>query len=444
LGLTGATGGATNVQQFCTALNPAFTTNAPNNSVCPGTSVSFTESSVSFAPVQSWYWNFGDGTTSTLQNPPPHNYVAPGVYDVKLVIRGLDGCVSDTMKKTITVGTKPIAGFQIFDTCMFKPVRVVNQSTNVIGTIDQWTWLVDGVAVAYDQQPVLTTFTPGLHTVKLVVKTNIGCGSDTVTRTFTANPAPVIDMVVADGCVNEPINFSGNQKDNQTNIAQWNWNFGDGDISQIKNPVHTYSLSGNKDVQLNAVASNGCVSDNIIKRLNVGYVYAKASNDTMILPNIPFQLRVAIGGDFNGVPSFLWSPANGLSNSLGGNPTASLQDDITYIVTVTTPQGCSVKDTVNIKVFKGSAVYVPTGFTPNGDGRNDFLRGLYIGIRKVHYFKVYNRWGQQIFSTNSLIDGWDGTIKGAKQQTGTYVWTLKAEDLAGKIYEMKGVSTLIR
>jgi len=443
-GFTGATGGATNVQQFCTALNPGFTTNAPNNSVCPGTSVSFTEMSVSFAPIQSWFWSFGDGSTSILQNPPPHNYAASGVYEVKLVIRGLDGCMSDTLRKTITVGTKPIAGFQIFDTCMFKPVRVVNQSTNVIGTIDQWTWLVDGVVVAYDQQPILTALTPGPHTVKLVVKTNIGCESDTVTSTFTANPAPVIDMVVADGCLNEAIIFLGNQTDNQTNITQWNWNFGDGSISQLQNPVHTYSLSGNTDVQLNAVASNGCVSDNIIKKVNVGYVYAKASNDTTILPNIPFQLQVAFGGDFNGIPSFLWSPATGLSNSLGWNPTASLQDDITYIVTVTTPQGCSVKDTVNIKVFKGSAVYVPTGFTPNRDGRNDFLRGLYIGIKKVHYFKIYNRWGQQIFSTNSLIEGWDGTIKGVKQQTGTYVWMLKAEDLAGKIYEMKGVSTLIR
>ncbi len=443
-GFTAATGGANNLQQFCTALNPGFSTNAPNNSVCQGTPISFTESSISFAPVQSWYWSFGDGTTSTLQNPPAHLYSTPGQYEVKLVIRGLDGCVSDTLRKLIIVGTKPVADFQIFDTCMFKTVRIINQSANTIGTINQWTWLIDGMVVANDQQPILTVSTPGLHTVKLVVKTNIGCESDTVTRTFTANPAPVVDIAVADGCVNEPISFLANQSDNQTTITQWNWNFGDGVLSQLQNPAHTYSLSGNIDVQLNAVASNGCVSDDIIKTINVGYVYAKASNDTTILPNIPFQLKVDYGGDFNGIPSFLWSPATGLNNSLGWNPTASLQDDIIYYITVTTPQGCSVKDTVNIKVFKGSAVYVPTGFTPNGDGRNDFLRGLYIGIKKVHYFRVYNRWGQQIFSTYGLIEGWDGTIKGVRQQTGTYVWMLKVEDLAGKIYEMKGICTLIR
>jgi len=197
-------------------------------------------------------------------------------------------------------------------------------------------------------------------------------------------------------------------------------------------------------VQLNAIASNGCVSSDVIKMINVGYIYAIASNDTIILKDVPFPLHVAYGGNFNGVPTFSWSPATGLNNAQSWNPTAILQNDVTYIVTLTTPQGCQAKDSVSVIVFKGSAVYVPTGFTPNGDGRNDLLRGLYVGIKKVHYFRIYNRWGEQIFSTSSLSEGWDGTIRGVKQQTGTYVWMLKAEDLAGKIYEMKGISTLIR
>src|SRR4029078_12432959 len=125
----------------------------------------------------------------------------------------------------------------------------------------------------------------------------------------------------------------------------------------------------------------------------------------IILKDIPFSLQVNYGGNFNGVPTFSWSPATGLNNAQSWNPTAILQNDITHIVTVTTPQGCKTKDSASIIVFKGSAVYVPTGFTPNGDGRNDFLRGLYVGIKKVHYFRIYNRWGQQIFSTNSLNEG---------------------------------------
>ena len=443
-GFTAATGGAHNLQQFCTALNPIFTTNAPNDAVCYGTPVSFNENSISFAPIQSWYWDFGDGTTSTQRNPPPHNYSSPGIYDVKLVIRGLDGCVSDTLKKKVTVGSKPIANFQIFDTCMGKPVRVINQSTNQTGMISQWTWVVDGLVAATDQQPILSSLTPGLHTIKLVVKSNIGCESDTVTKTFLIQPAPVIDMVVADGCIDMPVNFSGTQVDNQTTITQWNWTFGDGNISQIQNPLHTYSTGGNMNVQLYAIAANGCRSDPVISPIQIGEVFAIASNDTMVLPNLPFPIQVDYAGNFTGVPSILWSPLTGLTNPFGFNPTVTIQDDITYRVSVTTAEGCVASDTINIKVFKGSAVYVPTGFTPNGDNRNDHLRGLYVGIKKVHYFRIYNRWGQQIFSTTSLIQGWDGTIRGIRQPTGTYVWMLKAEDLAGKVYEMKGTSTLIR
>ncbi|HKC34765.1 MAG TPA: PKD domain-containing protein [Chitinophagaceae bacterium] len=444
-GFTAATGGANNLQQFCTALNPDFTTNISANGVCFSATITFTDNSVSFAPIQSWYWDFGDGTRSNLRNPPPHLYASPGIYKVKLVITGLDGCISDTLRKNIIIGTKPVADFQIYDTCMGQPVRVIDQSTNMIGTINQWTWFVDGIIAAVnDQQPGFVASTPGLHTVKLVVKTNIGCESDTVTKTFIAKPAPVVTVTAQDGCLNVPINFFGNQSDNLTTITQWNWDFNDGATSTLQNPVHTFSQAGNMTVQLNAVASNGCSSADITKTINVGYVYAIASNDTIILKDIPFPLHVDYGGSFNGVPTFSWSPATGLNNAQSWNPTAMLQNDITYIVTVTTPQGCQAKDSVSVIVFKGSAVYVPTGFTPNGDGRNDFLRGLYVGIKKVRYFRIYDRWGQQIFSTNSLSEGWDGTIRGVKQQTGTYVWMLKAEDLGGKIYEMKGISTLIR
>lgn len=443
-GFTAATGGADNLQQFCTALNPSFTTNAAANGVCFGTPITFTDNSVSFAPIQSWRWDFGDGFISNVRNPPAHLYAAPGVYEVKLVITGLDGCVSDTLRKSITIGTKPVADFEVFDTCTGKLPRVNDLSTNIVGTINQWTWLLNGNLVSNSQIPSFTNVMPGNQTLKLVVRSVVGCESDTATKTYFAKPVPVVEAIVADGCVNQSISFSGTQTDNQTAITQWNWNFGDGNTSQLQNTNHTYSPGGNIMVRLNATASNGCVSAEVTKTINVASVFALTINDTTILPNIPFQLSVDYGGNFNGQPSFLWSPATGLSDTHIWNPSSSLTDDITYIVTVSSPQGCTAMDTVNIKVFKGSAVYVPSGFTPNGDGRNDYLRGLYIGINKVDYFRVYDRWGQLVFNTNSLIKGWDGTINGVKQPTGTYVWMLRVSDLAGKVYEMKGVSTLIR
>jgi gliding motility-associated-like protein len=251
-------------------------------------------------------------------------------------------------------------------------------------------------------------------------------------------------LTAQSGCINELLNFSGNQLDNATTITQWNWNFGNGVTSNLQNPVFSSTSAGNITATLYAVGSNGCISADATTNINIAYIDVTTIRDTTVLPNIPFPLSTSWLTNSALQVSFSWTPATGLNNPFILVPIASLQNDQTYIITATTQEGCVANDTVNIKVFKGSAVYVPTGFTPNGDGRNDFLRGLYIGITKVYYFKIYNRWGQLIFSTNSLIEGWDGTIKGMKQPTGSYVWMLRAEDLAGKVYEMKGTSTLIR
>jgi gliding motility-associated-like protein len=197
-------------------------------------------------------------------------------------------------------------------------------------------------------------------------------------------------------------------------------------------------------VQLNAMATNGCSSATHSRTINVAYVDVKTINDTTILPDVPFRIGASWVTNSTGTPTLTWSPAAGLDNPVGPGPTATLKDDITYTVTATTVEGCTDSDEATIKVFKGSAIYVPTGFTPNDDGRNDLLRPLCIGITKIYFFRIYNRWGQLVFSTGKLGEGWNGKLNGAPQSMGTYAWTLKAEDMAGKIYEMKGTSTIIR
>jgi hypothetical protein len=107
-GFSGATGGAINLQQFCTALNPDFNFSYANTITCDSTVVTFSSTSQSFAPIASYYWDFGDGTTSTSASPAPHHYAAPGSYNIKLEISGLDGCLSDTLRRTINLSGQPI------------------------------------------------------------------------------------------------------------------------------------------------------------------------------------------------------------------------------------------------------------------------------------------------------------------------------------------------
>jgi len=89
-------------------------------------------------------------------------------------------------------------------------------------------------------------------------------------------------------------------------------------------------------------------------------------------------------------------------------------------------------------------VFVPTAFTPNRNNANDDLRPYFLNIRQLVYFKVYNRYGQLVFETNSRDRGWDGTLKGTPQPTETYTWILQYIDANGSTIKKSGRSLLIR
>ncbi len=105
-GFAGSTGGSSNVQQFCAALHPSFDFDG-GQIFCDGTPVTFKDNSSSFGTITRWRWDFGDGTVLTTSSPQPHLYAEAGKYDVKLVIEDNSGCISDTLKNTVTIGSYP-------------------------------------------------------------------------------------------------------------------------------------------------------------------------------------------------------------------------------------------------------------------------------------------------------------------------------------------------
>ncbi len=175
-------------------------------------------------------------------------------------------------------------------------------------------------------------------------------------------------------------------------------------------------------------------------RVNViSPIAAFAGNDTAVVVGQPLQLN-ARGGDV-----YFWTPATGLTNQDIPNPVANLNDDITYILRVASNEGCFAFDTVNVRVFKTDPdIFVPTAFTPNGDRLNDVLVPIPAGISELEFFRVYNRWGELVFSTTEFGKGWDGKISGKEQGTDTFAWYVKGRDYTGKVIFKKGNTTLIR
>jgi gliding motility-associated-like protein len=171
-------------------------------------------------------------------------------------------------------------------------------------------------------------------------------------------------------------------------------------------------------------------------------VIANAGRDTAVVVGQPLQFN-ATGGE-----GYTWEPGESLSNASIAAPVGLYDgsfDSIRYFVTVRDAIGCSDETTVLVKIYKSSPrVFVPTAFTPNGDGRNDVLRPIAVGLTKLEYFRVYNRWGQLVFETTINGKGWDGKIKGVDQGSGTFVWIVRGQDFLGKVVFDKGTVTLIR
>ena len=168
-------------------------------------------------------------------------------------------------------------------------------------------------------------------------------------------------------------------------------------------------------------------------------VPAFAGHDTIITTGQTFQLHATGGNEYS------WTPTAGLSNPNIADPLVTVNKDIEYRVKVTIePEGCYAYDSLHVRYIIGPDIYVPSAFTPNGDGINDIFRPVPVGITRIDYFRVYNRWGQLVFQTTRYMKGWDGTFHGKRCDEGGYVWMVKGEDYKGQSIVKKGTVLLIR
>lgn len=195
---------------------------------------------------------------------------------------------------------------------------------------------------------------------------------------------------------------------------------------------------------LTSLDTRGCPKpgrDTVVVAVNPE-VFAFAGRDTAVIAGQPLQFN-ATGGE-----SYTWTPPTGLNNTSIADPIGTYEgsfDSIRYFVDVRDAIGCSDQATVMVKIYKTNPrVFVPTAFTPNRDGKNDVVRPIAVGLSKLEYFRIYNRWGQLVFETTVNGRGWDGKINGVEQGTQTYVWIVKGQDFTGKTVFDKGTLTLIR
>jgi gliding motility-associated-like protein len=215
------------------------------------------------------------------------------------------------------------------------------------------------------------------------------------------------------------------------------------DNASVNNPLSTpdktitYSLSVSDGNGCNSLVTDQVTVD-VTPPIHVNtYPY-----DTVAYSGDQIQLlATSVATDY------VWTPSTGLNNPAIANPivtAGAVGDVVLYKVIASTQAGCKGEGFVKVRVYKGPELYVPTGFTPNGDGKNDRFFPFPVGVKEIKYFRVFNRWGEMMFSTSRLNDGWDGKFGGIEQASGVYVWMVEGITKENKVVTKRGTVMLIR
>jgi gliding motility-associated-like protein len=377
----------------------------------------------------------------TFQSANQFN-VAPGAYMV--TVRDNLGC-TNTFPATVGLTDDLVYTRQTDPTiCESKSVQL-----NFASNATQYSW---APATALSSTTVANPVAnPVVNTQYIVTATFGRCNvQDTVVVNVNAAPVP---NAGADGfiCYGQTytLNASGG--------VQYKWSPSTYlSNSNIPNPISTPAKDIVYTVSILADA-NGCgslLSDSMRIDVTPPIKIRTFPFDTVVYEYDTLPI-LAIASDTD-VINYSWSPAFGLNNAAINNPivtagslspamgTGPYGNETLYTVTGSTIAGCKGEGYVKVRIYKGPDLYLPTGFTPNGDGKNDRLIPFPVGIKELRYFRIYNRYGQLVFSTNQLHQGWDGRIGGIEQQSASFVWMAEAVTEMKKVITKKGVVTLIR
>lgn len=422
---------------------------APDSSGCAPFTVQFQNGSTY---AQNYFWDFGDGTTSTDTIPPPKTYTNPGVYHIKLVAANVNACntTGDTAFLTVVVDTNSInASFNYtpIDSCGPFIASFTNTSSeSAMPGSSAWTKYIwkfgDGTIFIGKNPPQHTYAAPGIYTVTLVMEDTAACeplDSAQVTVTMAANFVSAAFNAPDSLCLNEGIVFA-NASTNATSVL---WQFGDGNSSSASSPVYTFAAPGTFNVLL--IAKNPATCNKIDSAYRSITIKSPPKADFTFAPIIPVPNKpIDFTNQSINATTYRWDFGD-FNGSTEVNPSHSYRKTGRYKVCLEArnSSGCvdSICKFVDAEILV--AIDVPTGFTPNGDGSNDILYVRGTAVASMN-FKVYNRWGQLVFESDNLDKGWDGTFNGKPHEMDAFAWTLVATFIDGTSVSKTGNVTLMR
>lgn len=333
------------------------------------------------------------------------------------------------------------------DTAICEDVEVPMLAETGSGIVSGINWYNSGVLIGSGDS---INFMPsGTETITVVAMDTIGC---TDTSLVVLNVFPV-DISLPDELVFcEEVGEIELTALNNDPLQELNFEWSPQDIiieESSDGSMITIDADGPLTIFVEATNQFGCLaidSSQIIYFDLPAYVPDQVftDEDTIILNSGESAHLETI---FDSLLQYEWLPHEGLDNPFVYNPVATPTETTIYILTVTNDEGCVAVRQITIYVISPDClepnIFIPTAFTPNGDGNNDVLY-VRSNIIESMEFAVYNRWGQKVFETSDQSVGWDGTYKGQNLPNDVFGYYLKAKCFNGEEFFKKGNVAILK
>ncbi len=295
-----------------------------------------------------------------------------------------------------------------------------------------------------------SNFYPTINDNNITITATDQCGS-TATNIESVNLFPVpninISSDIIQGCPPLVVNFN---EGSNTNNAIYNWTFGENDnnYTGTNNPTHIFENSGIYDVSLELTTENGCKTQQTINNMITVFAQPEAMFEatpevvSFINPQVEFTNYST--ENYN---NFWYFGDGNMSNLINPYHSYTQIGEYDVLLVTETEHGCIDSVKHHITVQNEFTLYIPTAFSPDGDGINDGFKAVGHGIDIDNYYiAVYDRWGEVIWSSTDLFEEWKGTAKNGNKtiQVGTYKWIVVCKDFNGVEHTKSGNVTIVR
>lgn len=421
---------------------------------CEYDSVDFQNSSSIDAPgiIASTIWNYGDGSPLSLLQEEKYKFNSSGTYSVNLLVKSTNGCLS-SVNKTIEIYDVPISSFQSTMVCDNEgETEFVNQSLINNGAIVISNWDFGDGSNSNMPNPRHKYALPGVYTANLVSTSYNGC-LDTLETLVTVKASPVASFFVdnTSGCSPLCLDFIDYSAPNSSSIVLQRWFFDDEELgggANLSNCFFNESNYDDKQINMSYVVTNdlGCQDTMVLDSYLT--VYHNPVSYFTINPSVTnmYEREVEMENQSIGADDYLWFLENKVASE-DFEPTYEYPDTGRFDVLLIsyTVNNCIDSSFQSLLIEPVENVYIPNAFTPDGDGINDYFSVTSFGIKNEGFLlNIFNRWGESVFETTDLFEGWNGLYQGKVCKSDVYVYKVTYSDLKNDINEIRGTVSLLR